>query len=110
MQDTYEGSPVSVPKQSHLANYFYTVLFSLVLGLCPPLTVLVGRLLSANHTCDLVDLPSGGRAIGYCWVFNIKESASPPIYKARPVAQGCRQVQDLDYQETLSPVMRYGST
>ncbi|OWB66733.1 binding protein [[Candida] boidinii] len=61
----------------------------------------VGRFHSVDHTWDLVDVPSGRRAIGCCWVFNIKDSASPQIYKARLVDQGCRQVQGLDYQETF---------
>ncbi|OWB49858.1 hypothetical protein B5S33_g1608 [[Candida] boidinii] len=64
---------------------------------------------SANHTWDLVDLPSGRRAIGCRGVFNIKDSPSQPIYKARLVAQGYRQVQGLDYQGTFSPDIRYES-
>ncbi|OUM56084.1 hypothetical protein BVG19_g5772 [[Candida] boidinii] len=95
MQDTYAGSLVSVPKQYHLTNFFYTVLFAGARALSSTDSS-VGRFYSANHTWHLVDLPSGRRAIACRWVFNIKDSASQPIFKARPVAQGCRQVQGLD--------------
>ncbi|GME85824.1 unnamed protein product [[Candida] boidinii] len=44
MQDTYAGSLVSVPKQSHLASFFYTVLFAGAQALSSTDRVLVGRL------------------------------------------------------------------
>ena len=62
-----------------------------------------------NSTWKLVNLPAGRRAIGCRWVFVIKDSTSPPTYKARLVAQGFRQVYGLDYFETFSPVVRYES-
>lgn len=62
-----------------------------------------------NTTWSLVPLPAGRRAIGCRWVFTIKDSTSPPTYKARLVAQGFRQVYGLDYFETFSPVVRYES-
>ncbi|TID30591.1 hypothetical protein CANINC_000822, partial [Pichia inconspicua] len=64
---------------------------------------------SNNHTWDFVKLPAGRRAIGCRWVFTIKDSTSPPTYKARLVAQGFRQIYGLDYFETFSPVVRYES-
>ncbi|OWB86997.1 catalytic activity protein [[Candida] boidinii] len=110
MHDTYAGSVVSVPKQSHLANFFCTFLFAGSQALSSTdssrWNVALDKEMSAhsaNHTWDLVDIPSGRRAIGCRCVFNIKDSASPPIYKARPVAQGCSQVQGLDYQTAIGP-------
>lgn len=64
---------------------------------------------SRNSTWTLVHLPPGRRAIGCRWVFTIKETTTPPTYKARLVAQGFRQVYGLDYFETFSPVVRYES-
>ncbi|TID31301.1 hypothetical protein CANINC_000106, partial [Pichia inconspicua] len=62
-----------------------------------------------NNTWTFVKLPAGRRAIGCRWVFTIKNSTTPPTYKARLVAQGFRQVYGLDYFETFSPVVRYES-
>ena len=64
-----------------------------------------------NHTWHFTPLPSKRRAIGCRWVFTIKDNdpSKPPIYKARLVAQGFRQVHGLDYSETFSPVIRYES-
>ncbi|OWB64646.1 hypothetical protein B5S29_g5835 [[Candida] boidinii] len=124
----FTGSLASSPKRSHLANFLHTVLFAGAALRSSFLPTTVSQALSSsdssrwqaaldkemsahhtNHTWDLVDLPAGRRAIGCRWVFNIKDSSSPPIYKARLVAQGFRQVQGLDYQETFSPVIRYES-
>ena len=64
---------------------------------------------SVNHTWSLVPLPPTRRAIGCRWVFTIKDTTTPPTYKARLVAQGFRQIHGLDYTETFSPVVRYES-
>lgn len=64
---------------------------------------------SENNTWSLVSLPAGRRAIGCRWVFTIKDTSSPPLYKARLVAQGFRQIHGIDYGETFSPVVRYES-
>lgn len=123
-----DAAIASDSKRSHLSNFLHTVLFAGAALTSPFLPTTVAQALSStdssrwkvalekemsahrtNHTWDLVDLPQGRRAIGCRWVFNIKDSASPPIYKARLVAQGFRQVQGLDYQETFSPVIRYES-
>ncbi|OWB85592.1 catalytic activity protein [[Candida] boidinii] len=62
-----------------------------------------------NRTWTLVNLPPNGRAIGCHWVFTIKMSQDPVVYKARLVAQGFRQVKGLDHFETFSPVVSYDS-
>ena len=46
-----------------------------------------------NQVWDLVELPKGGKAIGYIWVFKIKRDSLGNIekYKARLVAKGFTQ-------------------
>ena len=56
-----------------------------------------------------MNLPSHKRAIGCRWVFNIKDNINVPMFKARLVAQGFRQVQGVVYGETFSPLVRYES-
>src|SRR4051812_10993112 len=59
-----------------------------------------------NHVWNLVDLPDGSRPVECKWVFKKKTDmdGNVSIYKARLVAKGFRQVQGVDYDETLSPV------
>lgn len=55
--------------------------------------------LNENKTWELVDLPSGGKAIGSKWVFKIKEDESRENirFKSRLVAQGFSQKFGVDY-------------
>lgn len=62
-------------------------------------------------TYELVPLPTDRNAIPSKWVFKTKRGADGLIkkYKARLVAQGCRQEYGVDYVETFAPVARLSS-
>ena len=57
-----------------------------------------------NKVWTLVDLPNDRQAIENKWIFKKKTDAdsSVTIYKARLVAKGVRQVEGLDYDDTIS--------
>lgn len=62
-----------------------------------------------NNTWDLVNAPNNQNIIGCKWVFTTKRNADGDIekYKARLVAQGCFQKENVDYFETYAPVVRH---
>lgn len=64
-----------------------------------------------NQTWNLVELPTGRKAIGSKWVFKLKLDEKGNIIrrKARLVAQGFSQKYGVDYDEVFAPVVR-GST
>ncbi|XP_018403755.1 PREDICTED: retrovirus-related Pol polyprotein from transposon TNT 1-94 [Cyphomyrmex costatus] len=64
-----------------------------------------------NKTWDLVDLPPSKTALTSKWIFKIKRNANGEIerHKARLVIRGCSQKRGIDYEETYSPVVRYGT-
>ncbi|GJY06815.1 ribonuclease H-like domain-containing protein [Tanacetum coccineum] len=61
-----------------------------------------------NGTWEMVHLPEGRKAIGSKWIDKIKFRSSGEIdrYKARLVAQGFRQKEGIDYEETFSSVVK----
>lgn len=64
-----------------------------------------------NDTWDLVDLPKDRKAVGSKWVFKVKHHSDGQVerYKCRLVAKGYSQIYGADYDETFSPVVRFGS-
>ena len=59
----------------------------------------------------MVDLPSDWKAIRNKWVLKIKWKVDESIenYKAWLVAKGHTQQKDLNYEETISPIIRFAS-
>jgi len=62
----------------------------------------------SNGTCDLVELPSGKKAIESKWVFWIKRNADGSIeqFKACIVAKEFSQRPEFDYLETYASTLR----
>lgn len=61
-----------------------------------------------NRTWELVDLPTGAKAIGLKWIFKIKRNSDGSInrYKSRLVAKGYIQRHGIDFEEVFAPVAR----
>jgi len=64
--------------------------------------------LFANNTWTLVPLLSGKKAIGCCWVYKVKHISDDTInhYKARFIAKGYTQLEDLDFLDTFALVAK----
>src|SRR6218665_1980310 len=63
-----------------------------------------------NDTFEICRLPEGRKVIGGRWLYAVKlGSNGDEQYKARCVAKGYSQVQDIDYSETFSPTVRITS-
>ena len=64
--------------------------------------------LQRNNTKSLVPLPANRCAIGYKWVFKVKEYPDGTVYKYKVglVPKGFHQVASFDYNETFSPLAK----
>ena len=64
--------------------------------------------LYANHTWDLVPLPTGKRTIGCRWVYKVKHKVDESIerFKVRLVVKGYILKHGVDYSETFSLVVK----
>ena len=62
--------------------------------------------LRKQEVFKLTNLPAGHKTVGCRWVFDIKSDGR---YKARLVAQGFSQVEDIDFNELFSPVVCFES-
>ncbi|GJW47082.1 ribonuclease H-like domain-containing protein [Tanacetum coccineum] len=64
--------------------------------------------LNRNGTRIIADLPIGRKPIGSKWVFKVKYKSSGEVerFKARLVAKGFNQKEGIDYEETLSLVVK----
>lgn len=56
---------------------------------------------------DLVERPRDAKVIGSRWVYALKKDENGIVerYKARLVAQGCKQNKGIDYKETYTPII-----
>ena len=64
-----------------------------------------------NDVWDVVPRPKGNSIVTSKWIYKIKHVADGSIkkHKARFVAQGFSQKEEIDYEETFAPVARYTS-
>ena len=62
--------------------------------------------MSANKVWDLEEIPKGAKIVGCKWVNKMKCDSKGNIerYKARLVAKSFTQREEIDYNETFSPV------
>ena len=62
--------------------------------------------MDSNSVWTLVDPPEGVRIIGCKWIYKKKRGADGEVetYKARLVAKGYTPREEIDYEETFSPV------
>jgi hypothetical protein len=64
------------------------------------------RSMSSNGVWDREEIPKGAKTVGYKWVYKIKCDSRGNVerFKARLVAKDFTQREEIDYNETFSPV------
>jgi hypothetical protein len=64
-----------------------------------------------NDVWDIVPRSEGKFVVNSKWIYKIKYATDGSVekYKARFVARGFSQVEEIDYEETFAPVARYTS-
>jgi Reverse transcriptase (RNA-dependent DNA polymerase) len=67
--------------------------------------------LDANNTMEYVTRPMGKKVIPVHWVYALKTDPQGNVvrFKARLVAQGCKQISGIDVGEVFAPVSSYGA-
>ena len=67
--------------------------------------------LRVNGVYELVDRPARQKVVKSKWVPRVKANERGEVekYKARVVAKGFNQVEGVDYDQTLSPTVRFES-
>jgi hypothetical protein len=67
--------------------------------------------LDAHEVMEYVPRPRGHKVIPVHWIFSVKMDAHGNVlrFKARLVAQGCRQIPGVDVMEVFAPTSSYGS-
>ena len=61
-----------------------------------------------NSAWEIVPRPEGKSVVGSRWIYKVKQAADGSVekYKARFVARGFSQIEGIDYEETVAPVVR----
>jgi Reverse transcriptase (RNA-dependent DNA polymerase) len=64
--------------------------------------------LDKNKTWEIVPLPIGKKAVGFKWIFTVKQNPDGKVerYKTRLMAKGYSQTYDIDYDETFASVAK----
>jgi hypothetical protein len=67
--------------------------------------------LDTHEVLEYVDRPPGQKVIPVHWIFSTKIDAHGNVtrFKARLVAQGCRQIPGIDVGEVFAPTSSYGA-
>ena len=68
--------------------------------------------INENDTYEYVSKPTDVKVLPLMWVYALKQDEYGNVlrFKARLVAQGCRQVEGVDYDETFAPVSTHACT